>query len=221
MPNINLDTDPDYILTTYQGKRIPTTTRLAVDDGEHNYGGVTQGGGTASAGTAGAALNAQQNISQIQENPLPGCLAHSTPFDVFRTKNSPSELLVIQCIEPGWFLRFGQEKRRVHDVVRSWCLEMWIVRTENVMCQSSITHRIVQNPQDIGGTSVGELKVGESTWLRETPDGFTEELITECKPIGIPGWVYQVMLEGDTPESHWFTGPWGETHENAKPNEER
>lgn len=217
----NLDTDPDYLLLQHQGQRIPIPTRLAIDDGENIYGGNITSGGTASAGAAASAsLTNQQNFSQIQENPFPGCLAHWTPLPLL--EDGKWITARIQDVRRGDILNYRNEYRKVFDVVRSWCDDIWEVNTHQHIAEfgCSPTHRIVQNLTDYGGTAVQDL-TPESTWLVETETGeLVEDRILLCEATGVAGWVYQVTLEGDAPEDHWFMAA-GAVQENAKPTEDQ
>lgn len=197
----NLDCDPDYIMTQYQGRNVPTPTRLAVDDGENLIGGVLTGGGTASAGgTASNTLAAQQNISQIQENPLPPCPAHGTLIDIWAA-DAPGMALV-QDLVKGQFLKYKERHNEIEAVEREWCESLWAIQSGNSWLESSPDHRVITNATDADGTPVNTLVSGNSILMR----GGAGTINTSHDTFR-PGWVYRITLKDDgTSESHWFIG---------------
>lgn len=196
----NLDTDPDYIMLQHQGDRIPVPTRIAVDDGENIMGGVMTGGGTASAGnTGGSTLSAQQNFSQIQENPPPACVAHGTILDVWR--NSAEIIRIpVEDMHRKQCLRYDQQQNQVDDIDRKWCESLWMLQSGNSFLECSPSHRVITSLEDLDGTAVTELRGGDKVLM----SGGIGTL-TESKDTGRPGWVYKITLVDDgTPQSHWF-----------------
>lgn len=204
----NCDTDADYIMLQHQGVLIPTPTRIAVDDGENIQGGVQPGGGSTSAagGSAVAGTAAQQNFSQIQENPLP-CVAHDTLLDRAAEGDSWVGILV-QDLMPGMNLRYGGRRNYVEQIDRVWCDGLWFIEAQGHRLVCSPEHRVITNVNDGAGTPVNTLKIGDTWLLRDGP-----ALITTIGHTNRPGWVYRIALRGDgAPESHWFIGNGGVSH---------
>ena len=212
----NIDTNPDYIMTQHQGRLIPTQVRTAIDDAENISGGVQPGGGSASAagGGAAAAASAQQNLSQIQENPLPPCVAHGTLIDVW-FGDEWREVLV-QDVMPDWLLKYDDRRNYVEQIDRVWCTEQWFIRADNgKQLYSSADHRIITDINDWEGTPVNTLKAGD-TWL--TRNGLVN--IVESLDPKRHSWVYRISLKDEgTAKSHWFVSNSGVSH-NVKPSQD-
>jgi hypothetical protein len=200
----NVDTDADYIMLQHQGVLIPTPTRIAVDDGETISGGVQPGGGSTSAagGSAVAGTAAQQNFSQIQENPLP-CVAHDTPIAVLDA-GSDVVWVLVQDLLPGAELWYAGDSHRVTQIDRVWSDSLWYFGAAGYGIVCSDDHRVIAGFEDYDGTSVSSMACGDSV-LVLSEGRIVQEAVATSHAVEEKGWVYRITLETtDDLTCHWF-----------------